>query len=384
MHRSVVSQLILSFIYVAISIFAPSQAFADINELRDPSCIKNWGIYHNSSTSGSRSDIQALEAWRMQEGSRDIVVAVIDTGIDPNHQALSKNLWKDPRDKNGKFGKNFVDPECNPIDEHGHGTHVAGIIGAELDRNLGTSGVAHRVSLMPIKYYSESNSGSVNLANTIQAIHYAIDHGAKIINYSGGGPEFSEQEYLAIKKAESKGILFIAAAGNEKQNIDRSEYFYFPASYSNPAAFRNRTYTPLKNIVVVAATNKKNDLISASNWGKTSVDVAAPGEDILSTLPNGKSGVLTGTSQATAFVTGIAALILSENSSLTPSLVKKILIESSDPFSKLADKVRSNGRVNVYKAVLAAHQLRQTQPLKKTAPHTSTRLASLPDQKTEL
>ncbi|NBU20794.1 serine protease [bacterium] len=381
MHRSVTLKLILSFLTFGHSFCATTIALADINELRDPSCIKNWGIYHSTSQSGARSDIQALEAWRLQEGSRDIVVAVIDTGIDPNHQALSKNLWKDPSDKKGKFGKNFVDPECNPIDEHGHGTHVAGIIGAELDRELGTSGVAHRVSLMPIKYYSESNSGTVNLSNTIQAIHYAIDHGAKIINYSGGGPEFSEQEYLAIKKAESKGILFIAAAGNEKQNIDQSNNFYFPASYSNPAAFRNLPHSPLKNIVVVAATNKKNDLIPASNWGKTSVDVAAPGEDILSTLPNGRSGVLTGTSQATAFVTGIAALILAENSRLTPSLVKKILIESSDHFTKLSEKVKSSGRVNVYKAVLAAHELRQ--PILKKGSQ-NTRLASLPDQKTEL
>ena len=379
MRRSDPFKFLLSFLASLFLFSHISTAHAQLKELRDPSYIKNWGIYNTNNT---RSDIQAFDAWKIQEGSHDVVVAVIDTGIDPHHKGLIKNLWRDPKEQQGKFGKNFVNPETNPLDEHGHGTHVAGIIGAEFDQYSGTSGVAHHVSLMPIKYYSDSNSGAVNLAHTIEAIHYAIDHGAKIINYSGGGPEFSEKEYLAIKRAESKGILFIAAAGNENQNIDRSQNFYFPASYSNPAAFKRLPHQPLSNIIVVAATNKKNELIPASNWGKNSVDVAAPGEDILSTLPHGKSGTLTGTSQATAFVTGIAALILSENSQLTPQEVRQILIDSSDTIPRLSEKVKSRGRVNVYRAVLSAHQLKRPMPIKKSNPNGD--LARLPIYKTEL
>src|SRR5262249_16044595 len=151
-----------------------------------------------------------------EEGSRDVVVAVIDTGIDSDHPALKANLWHDPKpnrvplhdgkvDTTPVFGWNFVTDTPNPKDEHGHGTHVAGIIGAVGDSSNGVAGVAPKVSIMPVKYYSDANPGSVNLKNTIRAIEYAVEHCARIINYSGGGPEFSEDEYLAIKKAEAKG-----------------------------------------------------------------------------------------------------------------------------------------------------------------------------------
>jgi subtilisin family serine protease len=324
--------------------------------------LRNWGIYN---TSSSDSDIQAVEAWKIQEGNRDIVVAVIDTGIDPNHKDLIKNLWHDPKGydpkdkKTNHFGVNFVESGQDPVDVHGHGTHVAGIIGGELDPALGTSGVAHRVSIMPIKYYADSNPGVVNLNNTIESIHYAVDHGARIINYSGGGPQFSEKEYQAIKEAESKGVLFVAAAGNESENIDEQAHFYFPASYSNPfvPVYQKADLTRPGNIIVVAATNIKNELIAASNWGKLSVDVAAPGENILSTLPNGKSGYMTGTSQATAFVSGVAALILSENPRLSPQQVKEILIQTSDRVAGLENKVAAAGHINSLEALRKARQL---------------------------
>ncbi len=321
--------------------------------------LRNWGIYnsHRSSPSSPRSDIDALDAWSIQEGNRDIIVAVIDTGIDLNHKDLVKSLWHDPSSsQKNLFGMNFVNPGMNPIDVHGHGTHVAGIIGGELDPVLGTSGVAHRVSIMPIKYYSEGSSGLVNLTHTIEAINFAVDHGARIINYSGGGPEFSEREYRAIKRAESKGILFIAAAGNESQDIDQGKNFYFPASYSNPEVpiYQGVGLSRPSNMIVVAATNLQNDLISASNWGKKSVDVAAPGENILSTLPSGRSGYMTGTSQATAFASGVAALILSENPRLSPQEVREIMIQSSEPIPQLKGKVVAAGHLNVFGAVKRA------------------------------
>jgi subtilisin family serine protease len=178
----------------------------------------------------------------------------------------------------------------DPSDDHGHGTHVAGIIGAVTNLDSGVSGVAPRVLIMAVKYYSESNPGSVNLKNTIDALNYAIDRGARIINYSGGGPEYSEAEYLAIKRAESRGILVVAAAGNEHQNTDLRERLYYPQAYG------------LSNIISVAATDINNNLLPSSNWGKSKIDVAAPGENIYSTLPGNRYGYMTGTSQATAFV----------------------------------------------------------------------------------
>src|SRR5581483_9474864 len=151
-------------------------------------------------------------------------------------------------------------------------------IGATSDPRIGVSGVAHKVSIMSVKYYSDANPGSVNLKNTVKAINYAVDHGAKIINYSGGGPEFSEEEYLAIKKAEAQGVLFVAAAGNEHQNTDLVENYYYPSAYR------------LSNIISVAATDIHNNLLPSSNYGKSRVDIAAPGENIYSTLPGGSYG----------------------------------------------------------------------------------------------
>jgi len=303
--------------------------------------IKNWGLI-NAIESQPPSHIHATEAWKIEEGSRDIVVAVIDTGIDPNHKDLSKNIWQDPKIKNNRvYGWNFITDSANPSDDHNHGTHVAGIIGAISDFDSGVSGVAHHVSIMAVKYYSEANTGSVNLRNTVKAIRYAADHGAKIINYSGGGPEFSPEEYSAIQYAESKGILFVAAAGNEHKNGDIAENYYYPAAYQLP------------NIISVAATDIHNRLLSSSNWGPSRVDVAAPGENIYSTLPGGRYGYMTGTSQATAFVSGLAALLLSQDPSLKPQQLKSIILTSVDPLTTLNGKVAANGRINAYSALMA-------------------------------
>jgi thermitase len=301
--------------------------------------IKNWGLINSQ----GKSHIQAVDAWKLQEGSRSVVVAVIDTGLDSNHKDLSTNIWHDPLQKDaGVYGWNFVSDKANPLDDHGHGTHVAGIIGAVANPSAGVSGVAHRVSIMGVKYYSDANSGPVNLKNTIRAINYAIDHGAKIINYSGGGPEFSEDEYLALKRAESKGVLVVSAAGNEHQNTDLTENRYFPAAYR------------LSNMISVAATDINNNLLASSNWGSQYVDVAAPGENIFSTLPGGRYGYMSGTSQATAFVSGMAALLLSQDSSLKPQQIKEIIMGSVDRFPQLAGKLVTGGRVNAYTALMVA------------------------------
>jgi len=201
------------------------------------------------------------------------------------------------------------------------------------------------VQIMPVRYYSESAPGPVNLANTIKALHYAIDNGAKIINYSGGGPEYSEEEFQAMRKAEQRGVLIVAAAGNDHHNTDVEDYRYYPAAYQLKG---------LRNIITVASIDSDNQILSSSNWGLKSVDVAAPGEGILSTIPGGKYGKMTGTSQATAFVSGIAALILSRAPHLLPHQIKELIINNSTPIAALRGKVSSGGKVDAYRSLAAA------------------------------
>ena len=311
---------------------------------------ENWGL--------SEKGANITSAWKLNQGSRNVVVAVIDTGIDATHPDLIANLWKAPgtnanAGSGSVYGYDFVTKSYNPRDSHGHGTHIAGIIGAIANPKSGTAGVAQNVQIMAVRYYDESAPGKVNLANTIKALHYAIDNGAKIINYSGGGPEFSQEEYDAMKKAQDKGVLIVAAAGNESHNTDSEAYYYYPAAYQQKG---------LKNIITVASVDSAGKLLPSSNWGATSVDVAAPGEAIWSTTPGARYSKMTGTSQGTAFVSGIAALLLSKQPALTPVQLKSIIMSTvTKPrvgTNFLNGKVASGGRVNAYEALLALDHLK--------------------------
>jgi thermitase len=328
--NSLKSSIVLAFLVSAVSIADPGlPPFYD--------SLKNWGLVNHSH---EHSAVDATYAWRYETGDQSIVVAVIDTGIDASHRDLTANLWHDPNHpEQNIYGWNFIVDQPNPFDDHGHGTHVAGIIGAVFDPQSGVSGVAQHVSIMPVKYYSDSNSGAANVANTIMAINYAVNHGARIINYSGGGPEFNEDEYIAIRKAEAKGILFVAAAGNEHQDTDQVENYYYPSAYR------------LSNIISVAAIDIHNQLIPSSNWGFKKVDLAAPGENIYSTLPGGRYGYMSGTSQATPFVSGTAALILSCHPNLTPQQVRSLILSSVDKEPTLEGKVATGGKLNTYRSL---------------------------------
>lgn len=323
--------------------------------LNDPAMQKKWGLKHT----------QAKDAWKITRGDKDIVVAVIDTGIDVNHPDIKKNLWTNRGeqgvDKNGNnkatngidddnngfvddvYGWNFVANNNDLSDNHGHGTHIAGIVGAEGGNNIGISGVAPQVSLMILKYYDPTSQGNDNLKNTIKAIEYAVKMNAHIINYSGGGLEPSAQELAAIKKARDKGILFVAAAGNESSNSDDQKYY--PADYE------------LDNIISVTAIDKNSNVLSSSNYGVNTVDVAAPGNDIYSTLPGGQYGVMTGTSQATAFVTGVGALLMGHNKEFRKAdRVIKYLLKTGDYNEGLTSKTRHKRLLNVYRALTILDQ----------------------------
>ncbi len=312
--------------------------------MKDPLMGEKWDL----------QKIQARSAWlQFSQGNRDIVVAVIDTGIDVQHPDLKANIWKNPReipgnqkddDGNGHVddihGWNFVANNNRVNDTHGHGTHIAGIIGAVGGNNIGLSGVAPKVSLMALKYYDPNDNGKNNLKNTVKAIRYAVQNGAHIINYSGGGLEPNKEESRAIREAEKKGILFVAAAGNERSNIDH-KISYYPARYK------------WSNILPVTATDEAGDrVLSSSNYGKT-VSGAAPGKNILSTLPGGKYGRMTGTSQATAVATGAAVLIMDYYKSRTARFAIKHLKMTGDIKDQLQGKTSQRRRLNIFRALQA-------------------------------
>lgn len=263
-----------------------------------------------------------------------VVVAVIDTGIDTEHKDLKKSIWinageagKDAlgRDKstngvdddgNGYAddvnGWNFVDNNNKVVDVEGHGTHIAGIITTQFSKQKHSGS---ELQLMAIKYYSSKLSNQMNIINTIKAIHYATQMKAQIVNYSAGGamPEFYELQ--AIQNLRKLGIMMVVAAGNEQEDTDVVRYY--PASYR------------LDNMISVAALQKDGGLTNFSNYGKNTVDIAAPGKLIYSTLPNNRYGFLSGTSQATAFVTGQLAAVVADKKPSTYKLALESLYKQA-------------------------------------------------------
>lgn len=319
----------------------------------DPFVKDKWGLDKTA----------ASKAWEVTQGSKDIIVAVIDTGIDEKHKDLAENLWVNPgesgkdskgRDKSSNgidddgngyiddvHGWNFAGNNNNLVDNHGHGTHIAGIIGARGGNGFGISGVCPRVSLMVLKYYDPKSSNSNNLKSTVEAIKYATRMHANVINYSGGGTDYSAEEHNAVEAAQKSGILFVAAAGNERSNSDEPGKHYYPADYELP------------NIISVTAVNKDEiKVLPTSNYGVRTVDIAAPGENIYSTLPGGSFGLMTGTSQATAFVTGVACLVMSHNREFSYSDVKKYILRTGDEYPTLLSKTGSAKLLNSYKALV--------------------------------
>ncbi len=316
----------------------------------DPAIKQAWGL--------KKSD--AARAWSVSQGNKNTVIAVIDTGIDEKHEDLKNNLWTNPGesgtdakgsdkasngiddDQNGftddVHGWNFVSGNNKLTDNHGHGTHIAGIIGAEAGNGKGIIGISPNVSLMVLKYFDPKVPNTDNLKNTIASIRYAVKMGAHIINYSGGGTDYSQDEFEAVELAEKKGVLFVAAAGNERSNSD--QHHYYPADYS------------LKNIISVTAIDPTTEVLSSSNYGVLTVDIAAPGQNILSCLPQNSYGLMTGTSQATAFVTGAASLVMShKNQYFKAAEIKKYILATGDSSTSLIAKTKTSRQLNLFKAL---------------------------------
>lgn len=311
-----------------------------------------WAL-HNSGQNGgvTNADIGALTAWGVSTGKGSVQVAVIDTGIDYNHTDLAANMWKNPGeipgngiddDNNGYiddvYGYDFGAGDADPMDDLiGHGTHVAGIIGGVGNNGLGICGANWTVKLMALKI--ADNNGGLSLAAAVEAIEYAWKMGARVSNNSWGGYGYSQVLYDAIKVAGESDHLFIAAAAND--SLDNDTTPAYPASYD------------LDNIVAVAATDRKDALANFSNYGLTTVDLGAPGVDVVSTLPTSGSmmgqdyGEASGTSMATPQVVGAAALVLSVDSRLSAVALKAALLGNVDPDPALDGKTVTGGRLDV-------------------------------------
>lgn len=297
------------------------------------------------------------QAIRYVQPQRKVVVAVIDTGLDVNHEKLKNNIWinlgevgvdskgidkstnKKDDDGNGFIddvnGWNFHSKNSNISDEHGHGTHVSGII-------LGITSKDDipmpEIKIMPLKYIEPTDQIANTLSSSVKAFEYAIQMGVDIINYSAGGAEFSEQEKAVVQKAKDKGILVVAAAGNESQNADKIPYY--PASYR------------LSNIISVTATDDKARLIPLANYGLHNVHLAAPGYKIRSSLPKNRYGDMTGTSQATAYVTGIVALAAVQmNGAFQAETIKEKILSTASSISNLKGLNQTGSVVNALLAV---------------------------------
>jgi subtilisin family serine protease len=337
--------------------------------------LRNLGAFANG-TPGA--DIKASKAWDLSTGDNSVIIAVIDTGIDYSHPDLVNNIWTNPgepscsggtdNDKDGFIGDcrgwNFAYNNNDPADDIGHGTHVAGIIGAIGNNGLGIAGVMWNVKLIALKFIGifgpqicgEGNDFCGSVADEITAIDYAIKKGAKVINASYGSNQFSQSEFSEISAANDAGVLFIAAADESLSGGANSDVSPdFPATYKLP------------NIIAVAATDQNDRKAAFSNYGPNSIHVGAPGVYILSTLP--PTGVASsflslcsgapfagydfcsGTSMATPHVVGIAGLLYSYYTNFIYSQIRATVLRYVDVLPSLQGLVITSGRVDAYKSL---------------------------------
>jgi subtilisin family serine protease len=370
----------------------------------DPALLSQWGLNNTGQSGGtSGADIGAAAAWNTTTTTGQVIVAVVDTGIDYDHPDLYLNIWLNPgeipvdvrsrladvdgdgaitfrdlndsrnqgsgkavdvnrdgrisagdllarRDQGGwadgsddnrdgftddLIGWDFAGNTNRPTDSDGHGTHVAGTIGAIGNNGIGVSGVAWNSQIMALKFMGSNGSGSV--ADAIRALDYAVAHGAKISNHSYGGTAPYSPLADAIARAQSAGHIVIAAAGNQQRNNDATPYY--PASYGHD------------NVLSVAASDRNDRLGSFSNYGRNSVDLAAPGASILSTLPGGKYGTYSGTSMAAAYVSGAAAVVWGQHPEWSYRQVIDRILSTVDRVAALSDKVSTGGRLDLGRAI---------------------------------
>jgi subtilisin family serine protease len=323
----------------------------------DPFLAELWGLENtgqtvNGATGLPDADVDALQAWNVSTGLPDVVVGVIDTGIDASHPDLAANMWinagedcagcrSDGLDNDGNGyvddwrGWDFRNNDNNPFDDNGHGTHVAGTIGAVGNDGLGVAGVNWNVRLMALKFLGATGSGTT--ADAVKAVLYASANGASVTNNSWSGGAYSQALRDAIAQADAANSLFVAAAGND--GVDTDMFAAYPASYDLP------------NVLSVAATDASDARAWFSNYGKTSVDLGAPGVNVYSTWPGAGYRFASGTSMAAPHVAGAAALARAAFPAATDLGLKALLLRTVDAAAALVGRTRTGGRLNAATAV---------------------------------
>jgi subtilisin family serine protease len=323
----------------------------------DPRFDELWGLNNDGQTGGTAdADIDAVEAWDISTGSRDVVVGVIDTGIDYSHSDLASNMWVNsseiPGDGIDNDGNGFIDDvhginaitdSGDPMDDEGHGTHVSGTIGASGGNGVGVVGVNHEVSLVGCKFLDAAGNGSTS--DAIKCIDYMVSLknsgvNLRVLNNSWGGGGYSQALADAIASSEAADLLFVAAAGND--TIDNDVNPHYPSNYENAS------------VLSVASTDQTDGISWFSHYGLTSVDMGAPGSAILSTTPGESYASYSGTSMATPHVAGAAALVLSINPELSTQELKDLLMNSGDANAALQGVTVAGTRLNVNQALIDA------------------------------
>ncbi|MHC4147945.1 MAG: S8 family serine peptidase [Planctomycetota bacterium] len=326
----------------------------------DPLFPELWGLNNTGQTGGTAlADIDAVSAWDITTGSSDVIVAIIDTGIDYLHPDLIDNMWVNSGeiasngiddDNNGYIddihGYDFVQDDGNPSDQHGHGTHCAGTIGGRGNNNLGVAGVNWQCKLMAGRFLNARGSGTT--ADAIDAINYAVANGADILSNSWGGGGYSATLKAAITNACEQGVLFVAAAGNSATNNDVSPHY--PSNYQ------------VSNVISVAATDHRDALAGFSCYGQSSVHLGAPGVNILSCVLDDDYDWYSGTSMATPHVSGVAALLLANDPAMPLQELKARIIWTGERIPALNGKTISGRRLNAYNALTAETCLRVMEP----------------------
>jgi subtilisin family serine protease len=313
-----------------------------------------WGLRNVGQSGGVRgADINVTNAWDITVGSTNVIVAVIDSGIRYTHADLAAQMWRNPGEIPGDgidndgdgivdnvFGFNALTRTGDPNDDNGHGTHVAGTIGAAANNAQSHVGVAWNVRLMAIK--AADQFGNLSSSAIIAGVDFAIAKGAKIINASFGGYLFSQAEFDAFLRARNAGVLVVAAAGND--GIDTDIFSHYPSGYQ------------LDNIISVAALDRRDGLAGFSNRGRTTVHLGAPGVEITSTynLADNSYVSLDGTSMACPHVAGVAALVFSLTNTMTYSEARNRILFTTTPVSAITTNTVTGGRVNAYRALTTA------------------------------
>ncbi len=309
----------------------------------DTSMNALWGMNNTGQNGGTPdADIDAPEAWNVAIGNHGIVVAVIDTGVDYTHPDLDDNMWTNPGEIPGNgldddgngfvddvHGYDFVNNDGDPMDDHHHGTHCAGTVGAEGNNDEGVVGVCWNVRIMALKFLDATGYGST--ADAISCIEYAKQMGAKVTSNSWSGDPYDQALKDAIDAAGTLGITFVAAAGNDSQDNDSTPAY--PSSFVSD------------NIIAVVSSDRNDARSSFSNYGAISTDLAAPGSSIYSCVPGGSYQYLSGTSMAAPHVAGACALLLSIDPSLSAEAIRQILMDTVD--STLPGICASGGRLNL-------------------------------------